>query len=162
MSEEADSASWLERLFPRSAGADYRGHPVALWIFVPFTLLTLGRSLVHIFRADGGAQSIATIPLDRYSQDAADTVVLIFAYWGLSQLLLGFVFVAVLVRYRAWLPFMWLLVGVEYLGRLGLSAWKPIVTIETPPGATGNVVFSALAVVMLVLALWDWRSRSPN
>ena len=79
----------LERLFPPTANNDYRGHWLALWVFVPITVVTLVRSGIHIFRADGGAQSIATIPLDTYSDPAATAVILVFALWGLSQLLLG-------------------------------------------------------------------------
>ena len=58
----------LERLFPQTANNDYRGNRIALWVFVPITVATLVRSGIHIFRADGGAQSIATIPLDTYSE----------------------------------------------------------------------------------------------
>ncbi len=42
-----------------------------------------------MFAPDGGAQSIATIPLDSYTANGADTVILIFSYWGLSQLIIG-------------------------------------------------------------------------
>ena len=96
----------LDLLFPRRAGNHYQGDPIALWVFVPITLVTVIRSLIHSFCIDGGAQSIATILLDTFSRGAADTVVLIFALWGLSQLLLGFNFVLVLWRYRSLLPLM--------------------------------------------------------
>ena len=88
----------LERLFPRQVDNDYRGHPIALWLFVPITLITLGRSLVHMFRADGGAQSIATIALDSYTTAGSAAVIGTFAKWGLSQLLLGLVYLVVLWR----------------------------------------------------------------
>ena len=153
------AAIMLERLLPKSIDNAYRGHPLALWVFVPITLMTLGRSLVHMFRADGGAESIATIPLASYPEGAATAVVVIFALWGLSQVLLGFVYVVVLLRYRAFLPFMYLLLLLEYVGRAGLGLWKgPIETLSTPPGATLNLVMIATASVMLLLSLRPHRS----
>lgn len=143
----------IERLFPRMVDNDYRGHPVALWVLVPVTLLTLVRSLVHMFRVDGGAQSIATIPLDRYSDPAAAAVILIFALWGLSQLLLGLLYVVVLVRYRALIPLMYLTLILEYCGRLALGAWKPMETLERPPGARFTLIMIVLSLVMFVLSL---------
>ncbi|MFP8875278.1 MAG: hypothetical protein VCB42_12320 [Myxococcota bacterium] len=143
----------MERLFPRMVDNDYRGHPVALWVLVPVTLLTLVRSLIHMFRVDGGAQSIATIPLDRYSDPAAAAVILIFALWGLSQLLLGLLYVVVLVRYRALIPLMYLTLILEYCGRLALGAWKPMETLERPPGARFTLIMIVLSLVMFVLSL---------
>lgn len=143
----------LQRLFPKQADNDYRGHPLALWLFYPITLITLGRSLVHIFRDDGGAQSIATIPLDSFTPDGAAGVVTIFALWGLSQLLIGLLYVLVLWRYRVLLPLMYLSLIVEYLSRIAISNWKPIVTLETPPAVPGGYLIIVVSLVMLVLSL---------
>jgi hypothetical protein len=106
-----------------------------------------------MFRSDGGAQSIATIPLDSYTPEGAAAVILLFAYWGLSQLLLGLLYVLVLWRYRALVPLVYLLLFLEYAGRMALAAWKPIDTLSTPPGAIANPLASMLALVMLGLAL---------
>ena len=149
------------RLFPERVDNDYRGHPIALWVFVPITLVTLVRSLIHMFFADGGAQSIATIPLDAMTPNGAAAVILIFALWGLSQLLLGLLYVVVLWRYRALLPLMYLLLLAEYAGRFLLGTWKPMQTLETPPGAPGNFVFVAVGAAMLALSLWH-RSAAPG
>lgn len=146
------------RLFPENLDNDYRGHPLALWLFYPITLVTIGRSLVHIFTADGGAQSIATIPLDAMTPNGSAAVVTMFALWGLSQLLFGLLYVVVLWRYRALLPLMYLFLLVEYVGRFAIGHWKPIVTVETPPGATGNYVFMVVGLVMLVLSLRPARA----
>jgi hypothetical protein len=146
----------IDRLFPSHIDNNYRGHRLALWLFFPITAITLGRSLVHIFLSDGGAQSIATIPLDTYAPEAADAVIRGFALWGLSQLLLAFLYVGVLWRWRTLLPLMYLLLVAEYVGRFAIGVTNPVVTLETPPGATANFVFAGLGLVMLVLSL---RSR---
>ena len=152
----------LDRLLPPRADNDYRGPAIALWLFVAITLVTLGRSLVHVFRFDGGAQSIATIPLDAYTPEGAAAVVAIFALWGLSQLLLGIVYLVVLWRYRSLIPLMYLLLIVEYLGRMGLGAWKSIETRETPPGVIGNYVVAALAIAMLILSFHQPETPHPR
>ena len=56
------------------------------------------------------------------------------------------------------LPLLYLLFVVEYVGRFLLAQWKPVETLETPPGAIGNVVFPVLGLLMLVLSLRE-RSR---
>ncbi|MBW2386243.1 MAG: hypothetical protein JRG92_21660 [Deltaproteobacteria bacterium] len=143
----------LDRILPERIDNHYRGHRLALWLFYPITLMTVGRSLVHIFRSDGGAQSIATIPLDSFVSGGADTVISVFALWGLSQLLIGLLFVLVLVRYRAMLPLMYVLILAEYLGRIGIGLTKPIVTVGTPPGGPGGLVLIVLAMLGLILSL---------
>lgn len=147
----------LDRLFPRSLDEGYRGHSAAKWVLVLLTGITLGRSCVHIFFVDGGAQSIATLPLDTFPPSAAAAVVTVFALWGLSQLLLGLVYVLVLWRYAALIPLVYLLFVMEYVGRILIGLAKPMETLERPPGAMGSVVFSILGIAMLVLALRERR-----
>lgn len=149
-------------LCPERIDNAYHGHSVALWSFGAITLISIGRSLVHILAPDGGAQSIATIPLDRMTASGASAVVLIFALWGLSQLLLGGVFALVLWRFRSLIPLMWLLVFCEYAGRFLIGRWKEIETLETPPGATANLVLPVVALIMLALSLRDGRAGGAS
>jgi hypothetical protein len=143
----------VDKLFPQLITNRYRGAPVAKWVFVLLTVITIGRSLAHIFLPDGGANSIATIPLDRFTPNGEATVVQIFALWGLSQLLFGLLYIVVLWRYQSFIPLMYLFILVEYAGRLLLAFAKPIVTDGTAPGAIGNFVLIPLALLMLILSL---------
>ena len=143
----------LERVFPRSIDNVFRGHRLALWAFYPITILTVGRSLVHIFREDGGAQSIATIPLDTFTAGGAEAVVSLFALWGLSQLLLALVFVVAAVRYRALIPLMYVLILLEYAGRIGVTSMKSLPTTGVPPGAYLNLVLIVASILGLGLSL---------
>jgi hypothetical protein len=124
----------LERLFPTNKTNTYRGNPIAQWVFVLLTVATIARSLVHMFSSDGGAQSIATIPLDSFTANGADAVILIFALWGLSQLIIGIVYGIVLWRYQALIPLMYLFMIFEYRMRIVLGEIKPIETTGTAPG----------------------------
>lgn len=143
----------LDKLFPRKGSNDYQGSPIAKWVFFVITLVTIVRSLIHIIAPDGGAQSIATIPLENYSEAAAATVILMFSLWGLSQLLMGFVYLIVLWRYQALIPFMYVLLIVEYGMRIILGMLKPIETAGTAPGGIGNFIILPIAILMLILSL---------
>jgi hypothetical protein len=139
-------------IFPEKIDNHYQGKRIALWVFAAVTVVTIARSLVHIIAADGGAQSIATIPLDTFTAAGARTVVLMFAYWGISQLLLGLVYLLVLLRYQSMIPLMYLFMAAEYALRLVVGWLKPIETTRMAPGAVGNYVLIPLALVMFWLA----------
>lgn len=141
------------RLFPKRISNDYSGSRIAFWFFVLMTVVTIARSVVHIVAPDGGAQSIATIPLDAFSSNGAATVVHLFGLWGISQLVVGVVYALALVRYRSLIPLLYLLAVAEYLARLALAWAKPIETVGTAPGAIGNYLLPPVLLVMLVLSL---------
>ena len=143
------------KMFPKQLNNDYGGSLLAKWVFVLLTAVTLVRSLIHMFSPDGGAQSIATIPLDSFTSDGASAVILIFSLWGLSQFLIGIIYTVVLWRYQALIPFMYLLIIVEYTMRIVLGVLKPIETVGTAPGAVGNFIIVPFAVIMLFLSLRD-------
>lgn len=143
----------MGKLFPQPTTNRYCGAPIAKWVLILLMVITLGRSFAHIFLPDGGAQSIATIPLDSFTANGEATVIHIFALWGLSQLLFGLLYIVVLWRYQALIPPMYLFIFVEYTGRLLLTFAKPIVTHGTAPGAIGNYILIPLAPLMLVLSL---------
>ncbi|MBS0254562.1 MAG: hypothetical protein JSS36_04965 [Proteobacteria bacterium] len=146
-------SGWLARLLPAQADNRYAGAPVAYYALWLATAATLWRSLHHLLAADGGARSIATIPLERYPPSAAANLVAIFAQWGLSQLLLGVVMLVVALRYRALVPLMWLVLVGEYAGRQLAGMAKPLDTLARAPGAVLNLPVLAVAVVMLALSL---------
>lgn len=145
----------FEKIFPRQVTNVYRGTAVAKWVFVLITVVTIARSLAHILLPDGGAQSIATIPLAEFTANGAATAVHLFALWGLSQLLMGLLYGVVLWRYQSLIPLMYLFIAVEYATRLLLTFAKPIETHGTAPGAIGNYVLIPLALVMLGLSLQE-------
>jgi hypothetical protein len=143
----------FENLFPTIVTNECRGARIAKWVFVALTAMTLGRSLAHMVLPDGGAQSIATIPLYAYSPGASKVVIGMFAQWGLTQLMFGLLYVLVLWRYQSLIPLMWLFVLFEWTGRLLPGFIKPFETTGTAPGAIGNSVIPLLALVMVAFSL---------
>jgi hypothetical protein len=150
----------LSKLFPRQINNEFPGSKIALWGFYLFTILTLWRSQHHIFTSDGGAQSIATIPLEKYSDSAAATIIGMFAFWGLSQLIIGILYLVAAIRYRSMIPLLYLLSFFEYLMRATyIPAYKSIETAGTAPGAVGNLPLIVFSLTMLVLSLWSHKKR---
>ena len=146
----------IRLLFPAQIDNRYRGNKVALWFFYLVTAVTLWRSQHHLFAADGGAQSIATIPLDTYPVAASSTIVGVFALWGLSQLIIGFIYLLACIRYRALIPLMYLLGIIEYAVRaFYVGSQKPIETVGDAPGAVANIPFIIVFSVMLILSIWS-------
>lgn len=88
--------------------------------------MTVARSLIHLFAPDRGAQTIATTPLDTFTNEGVSAVILIFSLWGLSQLIMGIFYVIASWRYKSLIPLMYLFIFIEYLMRLILGALKPI------------------------------------
>ena len=140
----------------------YRGAPLAKWVFIALVIMIIARSLAHIFLPDGGAQSIATIPLDDFTSNGAAAIIHIFALWGLSQLIFGLFYIVVLWRYQALIPLMWLFILVEYSVRLLLTVAKPFEIVGTAPGAVGNYVFIPLAIIMFLLSLRKSKSAESK
>ena len=145
------------KLLPVVIDNQFRGIKLSQYAFLLITAATIVRSLIHVLAPDGGAQSIATIPLESYSPQAAATVILMFSLWGLSQLLMGFVYLGVYLKYKSLIPMMYLLLTVEYAMRIVIGQMKPIVTSGTAPGSIGNWIMVPVCVVLLALSLIQSR-----
>lgn len=152
----------VKTLFPKQITNMYPGQKIALYVFIPLTLMLIFRSCMHLLAPDGGAQSIATIPLDTYSDGAAANVIAIFSQWGLSQLLLTGLFILVLVRYRSLIPLFYLLFVLEQCGRMAVGHFKPVVTLETAPGAAANLPLLIISLIMLVLCLIPRKRKNEE
>ena len=145
----------INKLLPPTIDNNYKGNKIALWFFYLITAVTVVRSCIHMLKHDGGAQSIATIPLDSYTDAGAATVILIFAYWGLSQLMFGLIQVIVAFRYKSLIPLMYLMLIIEWGGRFVISLFKTIETTGQAPGGIGNKVLPIICLIMLFLSIND-------
>lgn len=147
----------IKYLFPNSIDNDYKGNMAPMYLFYMVTTFTVVRSLIHLISPDGGAQSIATIPLHLYSKEASDTIIHMFAEWGLSQLLFGLFYIVVLIKYKSLIPLMYLFLVIEYSCRLLLSFYKPFALEGQAPGGIGNYFLVPLFILMFILSLKNNR-----
>ena len=117
------------------------------WLLVGFNLF---RSLEHIFAEDGGAESIAGIPLSSYSPEAANNIVSIFAQWGFSQLVLSCLLLLVVLKMRELIPLMLLITALENILRGAVGLYKPLILVDAPPGAVSPIIGLATLAVFFI------------
>lgn len=132
----------------------YRGSQLAvafLWLHVALDAV---RGSIHVFLPDSGAGRIAGIDL---SVNGAPIVSLL-AQVGLDQLVWGAIQLAVLLRYRRWIP---IVIGILLAKQVAtawlLWLWKPL-GVEAP-GKLGALV----GIPIVALAFWlSLRPRDPR
>ncbi len=151
------TAELTDRLLPQRVDNTYRGHKLALWLFGAVVLMKLAMSLNSIFNGYVVASSADGIPLDTFPSAAAQTVVSLFAIWGLAHLMICLLCILVLARYRSMVPFMFAFLLLEHLSRKLLLQFVPMLRTGTPPGFYINLGLLTLMIVGLALSL---RSQS--
>lgn len=152
----------IERLLPIEINNTFGGSTFAFWLFGVIVLMKLvmginvaglnpwvsNRDLMQ--KADG-------IPIDSYSYEARETAVFLFSCWGLALMVLSLLGSVVMVRYRAMIPLMYLLLAIEQIGRRGLSLAHPAARSHAgkkrAAGGLVNWALSAALIVGLVLSL---------
>jgi len=105
------------------------------------------------------------IPLDRYAAGGADAIIALFAITGLFRVLLALQGIAVLIRYRAMIPFMYLLFLVLHLGSKLLLQLHPVARSGVPSAQLGSAFVLAIIGMLLagfVLSLLNKRDASAK
>jgi hypothetical protein len=106
-------------------------------------------------------ETVDGIPLSSFPAEAAATVLSSVQSWGLTLLLLAGISILVLVRYRAMVPLMVLVLLLEQVGRM--AQWiaddpgGPWISLQ--PSSLINWGFAVLLLVALVIGLIPRRTR---
>jgi hypothetical protein len=142
----------LERLFPRQADNRFQGLRPALWLLGALIALKLIMSVNSILNTESVAAGADGIPLASYGPEAARQVLLLFALTALGQLAVTLIALAVLVRWRALVPFIYLVLLGEALAR------RIVAQSYAAPGSRLTDVawfvnYGLLALLVLGLAL---------
>ena len=152
----------FNRIFPKQIDNDYRGHWLAIWLFLVVVLSKLAMGANSIFNTRYVVTTADNIPLDSFNAGGAEAVVSLFALFGLSQLVLALQSLVVLIRYRAMIPFMYLLLLIEHGGRRVLVLVNPIDRAEALPiGLYINLAILAVLLIGFVLSLLN-KPGSPR
>lgn len=149
----------LNQLLPPHADNTYRGHKLALVILGLLLLLKGAISLGSIFNGHTAASSADGIPIDTYTAAGAQTVVSLFALIGQANFIITLIGVVVLVRYRSLVPFIFVLLLAQQLGRKMILQFLPITRVGAPPGSAINLVILGLLITGLALSLWRRPTR---
>ena len=143
-------------LFPASTNDQYHGAAVSAWFLALAAVMSIIPGAIHYFLPDGGAGVIAGIDLGA----AGQTIIAVFAWYGAIQMAFGLLLLVIALRYRPLVPVALLTVIVMQ----ALSAWsawlgKGSHGSHHPPGHYGHIVTLVLALVFLLLALRQPRTR---
>ena len=129
----------------------FNGHRSIRVVTAFFLLVALVRSCIHMFSADGGANSIAGINI---SVEGGDNIVAIFHQWGAIQLILATLLSILFFRYPGLTPLIVLTLAIDPIMRAISGQIAPLTAEGTPPGEALNwpvfVLLAALFVASLV------------
>lgn len=121
----------LSRIFPERID-DYRGYPLAVWLLVLFLLIKTFASvnaigLNPLWTNHDVLRGVERVPLDTFDATAANTAVVLFAWWGVTALMFTVLGLIVAVRYRAMVPLIYLLMAINHIGQQVLADVSPLV-----------------------------------
>jgi hypothetical protein len=152
----------LERLLPGQVDNRFQGHRAALWLLGLLIALKLVMSVRSIFDTESVAAGADGIPLASFGSAAAREVLVLFALTALGQLALTLIALTLLLRYRALVPFIYLVLLGEQLAR------RLIVQAHEAAGAERSALvgyvglgFLALLALGLALSLIPTRGEAP-
>lgn len=146
------------RLFPvRLDNEGYRGRAAALWLFAVFLVL---RAIMGVNGAIN-TRAIATGDGILLDQGGAETILLLFRNLSLANLPLVAIGAVAVWRWRAMVPFLYLVLLADQIVRRLVALANPIARSEA--GAVGmwiNLGILALLFVGFVLSLWSRPSAA--
>ena len=139
----------VRNVLPSNTAA-FNGFPVIRWLTVPFLVVAIVRSCVHLFSADGGAQSIAGIDI---AVEGGNNIVALFHQWGAIQLILAVVLAVLFARYPGLTPLVLLALVADPVLRDIAGQIMPVTSTTTPPGAALNAPVFVAVLALFVASL---------
>lgn len=153
----------LKILLPEEASNTYQGHKLTKYFLYFYVFKSFFAGCVHMFAADGGAQSIGSVALDTFTKGGADSFITMFGMWGMEQFVIGLIALVILWKYKSLIPMLWAVYAIEYTGRVLIPHFKPgLVTAHTPPGAVMDTVLVPLAILMFIIALYTTKRATKD
>ena len=151
----------LERIFPRQIDNSYRGHRLGLWLLGLFVASKLIMSTNSILNTRVVAMGADGIPLDSYGAGGAETVIRLFSLLAVGQFVLALLGLLALVRYRAMVPLVFLLLLADHLGRRVVGMIHPVESAGGPPAGL-YITLALLAVLIAGLGLSLLKEAKPR
>ncbi len=139
----------LAKIFPKVFDNRRRGHWLALILLAPIALVKLAMGVNSVINTRFVAETVDGIPLEKYAGGGADAVLSFFAVWGLGQILLASQGFVALIRYRAMVPFVYLLMILEQTGRKAIFMARPIFDFSGPALEAGRVSPITINLILL-------------
>ena len=151
----------LSRLFPRQIDNRFEGQRLALWLLAILVALKLLVSLNSILNTESVAVGADGFRLESYGGDGARAVLMLFAVGAVANLTLALLGLAVLVRYRAMVPLVFLLSLFEHAGRrLIVQAYAIERAQAMSAGFAINMAVLGLLLLGFGLSLWPRKATA--
>jgi hypothetical protein len=140
--------------------SSYVGYRMVRITTALYLMVIIGRSSIHLFSSDGGANGIAGIDI---SVEGGDNIVAIFHQWGATQLLLALFISLLFIRYPGMTPLIVLTLAVEPVLRLLAGQMKSVTADGAPPGESLNgPSFIFLAILFIASVLEKRTAKNPD
>ena len=107
-------------------------------------------------------EGVDNVPVSTFPAEAASHLVFLFAACGVGIFILGLLGMVVLLRDRAMIPLMYLLLLIEQVGRQALSTIhldRPFVSLATSPANLINWGFLLAITIGFLVSLSGHRPR---
>ena len=135
---------------------EYRGFGVVRLITLAFLLIVVARSVIHLFTADGGAESIAGIDT---SVSGGNNIIALFHQWGAIQLLLVGLMLVLFFAYKGLTPLVIFFLALDAPMRALAGMMGKIESSHTPPGEALNWPAFFLLLILFVVSLLKAKSK---
>ena len=139
----------IKELLPKNP-TKFEGFRAVRIVTAIYLLVMVVRSCIHLFAADGGAQSIAGIDT---SVEGGDNIIAIFHQWGAIQLILAVLLFVLFFRYPGFTPLILLTLALDPVMRFIAGQMMSLTTTGTPPGEALNAAAFYLLALLFIASL---------
>ena len=145
----------IKKVLPKDLST-FQGFSLIRFITVLYMSVMVVRSCIHLFAADGGAQSIAGIDT---SVAGGNNIIAIFHQWGAIQLILAVLLLVLFFRYPGLTPLVLLTLTLDPVMRFIAGQMMSVTSTSTPPGEALNGVAFYLLLVLFLGSLWNKKTN---
>jgi len=139
----------IKKLLPNNP-TKFEGFRAIRIVTAIYLLVMVVRSCIHLFAADGGAQSIAGIDT---SVEGGNNIIAIFHQWGAIQLILAVLLFVLFFRYPGFTPLILLTLALDPVMRFIAGQMMSVTTTGTPPGEALNAAAFYLLALLFIASL---------
>ncbi len=139
----------FKKLLPNNP-TSFEGFRAIRIVTAIFLLVMVVRSCIHLFAADGGAQSIAGIDT---SVEGGNNIIAIFHQWGAIQLILAVLLLVLFLRYPGLTPLILLTLALDPVMRFIAGQMMSVTSTRTPPGEALNAASFYLLILLFIASL---------
>ena len=139
----------IKELLPKNP-TKFEGFRAIRIVTAIYLLVMVVRSCIHLFAADGGAQSIAGIDT---SVEGGNNIIAIFHQWGAIQLILAVLLFVLFFRYPGFTPLILLTLALDPVMRFIAGQMMSLTSTGTPPGEALNAAAFYLLALLFIASL---------